>query len=142
MNWIKSDKYFKGKPEAEAATHVLTLMVLGLFKYFNFKFQVAYYASSFSSHQLYPVVWDPTGVLERCYIHIRAFVCDGASLNENFFRIHKISWNYNVSADGVIHWTLNRVNGVRIYFICNTPHLQISHISYFMFYCWLGGCLR
>ena len=91
MNWIKSDKYFKGKPEAKAATHVLTLMVLGLFKHFNYP--VTYYASGFSSHQLYPVVWDPAGVLEGCDIHIGTFVCDGASLNEKFFRIDKIPWN-------------------------------------------------
>ena len=118
----KFDQYFKGSPEAELVTHVLTLIVRGLFKHLNCA--VAYYASGFSSHQLYLVVWDLVGVLEDCYIHIRAFVCDGASLNEKFFRIHKIPWNYNVSADGVIYWTLNRFNeGTRIYFICDTPNL-------------------
>ena len=115
----------KGSPEAELTTYVLTLMVRGLFKHFNYP--VAYYASGFSSHQ--PVVWDLVRVLEGCDIHIRAFVCDGASFNEKLFRIHKIPWNYNVSADDVIYRTLNRLNGVRIYFICDTPHLQISHIS-------------
>ena len=127
MNWIKFDKYLKGSPEAELAAYVLTLMVRGLFKHFNYP--VAYYASGFSSHQLHPVVWDLVRVLEGCDIHIRAFVCDGASFNEKLFRIHKIPWNYNVSADDVIYRTLNRLNGVRIYFICDTPHLQISHIS-------------
>ena len=119
----KFDKYFKGSAEAEMATHVLTLMARGLFKHFNYP--VAYYASvGFSSHQLYPVVWDVVRVLEGCDIHVRAFVCDGASPNRKFFRIHKTPLNYNVSTDGVIYWTLNRFNeGARIYFICDAPHL-------------------
>ena len=45
----KFDKYFKGSAEAEMATHVLTLVALGLLKHLNYP--VAYYASvSFSSH--------------------------------------------------------------------------------------------
>ena len=47
------------------------------------------------------------GALEGCDIHIGAVVCDGPSLNEKFFRIDKIPWNYKVSADGVMYWTLN-----------------------------------
>ena len=55
---------------------------------------------------------------------MQAFVCDGASLNKSFFRIHKKHLNYNVFADRVIYWTLNRFNeGARIYFICDAPHL-------------------
>ena len=45
----KFDRYFKGSAEAELATHVLTLMARGLFKYL--KYPVAYYASvGFCSH--------------------------------------------------------------------------------------------
>ena len=115
----KFDKYFKGSAEAEMTTHVLTLIARGLLKHFNNP--VAYYASvGFSSCQLYPVVWDVVRVLEGCDIHVRAFVCDGASPNRKFFSIHKIPLNYNVSTDGAIYWTLDRFNGgVRIYQDCS-----------------------
>ena len=69
-------------------------------------------------------MWDVVSVLKGCDIHVQAFVFDGASPNRKIFRIHKTPLNYNVSADGVIYWTLNRFNeGARIYFICDAPNL-------------------
>ena len=69
-------------------------------------------------------MWDIAQVLEGFDIHVWAFVSDGASPNRTFLRIHKKRLNYNVSAGGVIYWTLNRFNeGARIYFICDAPHL-------------------
>ena len=90
----KFQKYFTVSAEAEMASHALTLMGRDLFRHFNYP--VACYASlGFSSHQLYPVVWDVGRVFVGCdiYVRVRAFICDGASPNRKFFRIHKTPLN-------------------------------------------------
>ena len=53
----KFDKYFKGLAEAELANHVLAVIARCLFKHFNYLVD-CYGSVRFSSHQLYPVLWD------------------------------------------------------------------------------------
>ena len=111
------------RKERDLATHVLTFMARGLFKHFNFP--IGYFASvGFNSDQLFPCVWEAVRVLECMGIKVRAFVCDGASPNRRFFRMHQLPDKSNVSEDGVVFWAWNRfAKGRKIFFICDTPHL-------------------
>ena len=55
--------------------------------------------------------------------HVRTFVCDGASPNRKFFKMHLLEDKSNVK-DGVVYWTWNKYRrNSKIYFICDPPHL-------------------
>ena len=113
----------QGCKKPDLATHVLTLISLGLFKYFNYP--VGYYVSvGFDSDQLYPVVWEGVGILEGLGIYVGAFVSDGASQNRKFCRLHECTPKENVSVDDVVYWTWNRFNeSEKIFFISDPSHV-------------------
>lgn len=113
----------KEESSPDIATHVLAFMARGMFKRFNYP--IAYFASrGYDSDQLYPIVWESVRVLESLGLQVRAFVCDGASPNRKFFKMHQMAENENCSDDGVVYWTYNRYRkGERIYFFSDTPHL-------------------
>ena len=51
-------------------------------------------------------------------------VCDGASPNRRFYRIHELADGENKSPDGVVYWIYNRFDKRRkIYLFCDVPHL-------------------
>lgn len=102
----------------ELATHMLTFMVRGIFSSLESVF--AYYpCTGFNSHQLYWVVWDAIGNLEIVGFRVRAIVCDGATPNRKFYRLHSTAVN-----QGVCNYTTNLYFPERrIYFFCDVPHL-------------------
>ena len=113
-----------GCREPELATHILTFMARGLHKRFNFP--IGYFSSKgFDSDQLFPVVWQAVEVMEMNGMKVRAFVCDGASPNRRFYRLHKLPDDLNVAVDGVVYWAWNlyAADDRKIYFICDVPHL-------------------
>ena len=110
--------------QPELATHVLTFMVRGLFTHFNYP--IGYFPSKgFDSDQLFPCVWEAVRILEVNNFKVRAFICDGASPNRRFYRLHKLPNEVNVSVDGVVYWAWNlfAVDERKIYFISDPPHL-------------------
>ncbi|XP_035690813.1 uncharacterized protein LOC118425822 [Branchiostoma floridae] len=103
--------------DPDLATHVLACMVRGIFTPLEFVF--AYYpCCTFSSVQLFPVIWDATGVLTELGFHVRAFICDGASPNRRFYRLH------GNEGEMMIYWAWNiHSENEKIYFFCDVPHL-------------------
>lgn len=110
------------KPK-DLATHVICLMVGGLLK--RFTFPLAYFSTAgFNSDQLYPIVWKAIGIAETNDLEVVALVCDGASPNRRFFKMHQQFDDANLSEDGVVFWTRNRYDEDRkINFFSDPRHL-------------------
>ena len=55
---------------------------------------------------------------------VAAMVCDGASPNHRFYRIHELADGENKSPDGVVYWIYNRFDKRRkINLFRDVPHL-------------------
>ena len=94
----------KTKP---VATHMLTFMARGIKKRFNYP--IGYYASvGFNSDQLFNCFWEAVKWLEYLSFKVRVAVCDGASPNRRFFKIHLLTERFNLSEDGVVYRVMNR----------------------------------
>ncbi len=63
----------------DIATHVLVVMVRGIFFKLNF-------ASSMTGEQLFPIVWEGVKLIESLGLKV---LCIGASPNRKFFRMHR-----------------------------------------------------
>ena len=120
---LEFERKFSGK-ERDLATHVLTFMARSIFSHFNFP--VAYFCSKgFNNDQLFPCVWEAVGVLESIGLNVRACICDGATPNRKFFKLHAMENSENISNDGVVYWAVNSFDFQRIvYFISDPPHLM------------------
>ena len=104
--------------QQQLATHIIAFMVRGLFLNLHYVFG-HFPCTGFNSHQLYWSVWPAVGILECAGFHVRAFVCDGATPNRKFYRIHATRQN------GLTFYAENRYRpGSKIYFICDPPHLM------------------
>ncbi len=69
------------------ATHLLTIMVRGLFT--SCKFPYAHFPTDcLTSDQIFPIVWEAIERLERKGFKVIAITADGASPNRKFFRMH------------------------------------------------------
>ena len=110
--------------ERQLATHVLSVVVRGLFKHFNIP--IGFYASkSAEAEHLFAIIWEAVGILEASNLNAVSFVCDGASANRKFFEMHRLEDGSNVSPDGVVYWAWNRCAMDRkIYFSSDVPHLM------------------
>ena len=92
-------------------------MVRGIFS--NLCYPFAYYAStSFNADQLFPLVWDASGVLQCTGFKVRVWVCDDTTPNKKLFKI-----NSAPSRDHEYCWTKNLFDPVcEIYFLSDVPH--------------------
>ena len=69
------------------ATHVLVLMVRGLFTRLNFPY--AHFATDgISGDLLSPIVWEAVRQVEAIGLNVVFTAADGASPNRKFFRLH------------------------------------------------------
>ena len=75
------------------ARYMLVLIVRGIFINVSFPF-AQFPTHSLSSDQLFPVVWEAVEKLEAADFKVMAFVCDGASQNRKFFRMHSKDFVY------------------------------------------------
>ena len=119
------ERSLSDKPkEKDLATHVMTFMARGLHK--RFHYPIGYFASAgFDSDQLFPCVWEAVRIMHAMNLKVRAFVCDGASPNRRFFKLHKMADGCNESVDNVVYWAWNRQDKTqKIYFFSDTPHLM------------------
>ncbi len=73
----------------ELATHVLVFYVHGLAS--DLKFNFAYFATScLTSFKIMSIFWKAVSILElSCSLPVIAAVCDGASANRKFFKMHE-----------------------------------------------------
>lgn len=107
----------------ELATYVLAFMARGLLK--RFQYPIGYFSSrGFTSDQLFPVAWRAIRILESIGLEVVSVVCDGASPNRRFFKLHALDEGLNTSIDGVVYWVPNRYDPSRkVFFISDPPHL-------------------
>ena len=70
------------------AKQMLVFMVRGLITPLEFPY-AQYATSGVTADLLFPTVWDAIRHLEVAGLHVHAIVCDGASSNRRFFRMHR-----------------------------------------------------
>lgn len=112
----KSGGYLPSKP---IATHILAVMVRGIFH--SLKFPYAQFATkSLTGDQLFSVAWEAIERLERMGFKVIAITADGASPNRKFFRMH------SSSPSGICYKTPNPYTSENreIFFFSDVPHLM------------------
>lgn len=112
------------------ATHLLVLMVWGLFS--SLKFPYAHFPTkSLTGDELFSIVWEGIECLERCGFKVMAITADGASSNRKFFRIHSSA---NLTYKTPNPYTSEDRN---IYFFSDVPHLIKTTRN-----CWLQSSVK
>ena len=104
--------------QSPVATHLLTIMVRGLFT--NCKFPYAHFPTdSLTGEQIFPIVWQAIERLERKQFKVIAITADGASPNRKFFRMHS-------NSSEICYKTPNPCTSEErdIYFFSDVPHLM------------------
>ncbi|XP_038062325.1 uncharacterized protein LOC119732793 [Patiria miniata] len=109
----------RGDEEPTIATHVMVLMVRGIFS--SLRAPVAYFPTTgITGDQLYPCMWEAVLWLETAGLQVRGLVSDGASPNRKFYRLHGESSETSVPT----YCTPNPFDPNRkIFFLCDVPHL-------------------
>ena len=123
--------------ERTVATHMLTLMVRGIFFKLNFPF--AQFATTglnhnygiyhfvkysydliigVSSNYLIYIVWRAIRLLQIAGLQVICVVADGASANRRFFRLHSID-EYKKSGVTYLAPNICRAPGDKVYFIAD-----------------------
>lgn len=105
-------------PTHQLATHMLVFMVRGLFSSLEFPY-AQFPVATASGEVLYPIVWHCVEHLEMIGFKVLALVCDGASPNRKFFKMHCID-------DKELTYKVKNIyaDGDRpIFFVSDVPHL-------------------
>ncbi|XP_033103726.1 uncharacterized protein LOC117106473, partial [Anneissia japonica] len=108
----------RGNPDPPIATHVLVLMLRGLFS--NLHVPIAYYPTTGASGcDLYMAIWEAVEYIEVAGFVVHALVSDGASPNRKFYRLHSTP-----NSDGVTYKARHQMDQNRnVYFYSDVPHL-------------------
>ena len=141
-NKIRSlENFCNGESHDTIASHMLTLMVRGIFIRLDFPYAQFPTSGTYTSNQYYDsnaamllilldlsgvdlhsILWEATRRLEQIGLHVVAYVCDGAKPNRKFFRDHKYKPHMK---DGIVYKTPNLYRpGEFIYFFSDVPHLM------------------
>ena len=107
------------------ATHILALMVRGIFT--GMKFPYAHFPTkSLTGDELFSIVWEAVERLERAGFKVIAITADGASPNRKLFHMH--------SSSAITYKTPNpyTAENRNIYFFSDVPHLMKTTRN-----CWL-----
>ena len=102
------------------ATHLLTIMVRGLFT--SCKFPYAHFPTDcLTGDQIFPIVWEAIERLERKGFKVIAITADGASPNRKFFHMH--------CSDATVDLCYKTPNPYTsedrsVYFFSDVPHLM------------------
>lgn len=107
----------------KVATHVLGVMVRGLFT--NLKFPYAHFPTAdLTGECLFTVLWEAIERLERLGFKVIGLTGDGASPNRKFFRLHSKLASDSDLINGVCYRTINPYADERyVYFFSDVPHL-------------------
>jgi len=82
--YISRMEQSNGNYKPPIATHVLTLMVRGIFT--SCRFPYAHFpTASLTGDQIFPIVWEAVERLERLGLKVVAITADGAGPNRKFF---------------------------------------------------------
>ena len=108
--------------EKTLATHALLFFLLVSHQIWNFHMPT-FATKILTATKITPLFWRCVAILERnCNLWVIATVCDGASANRKFFKLHsRMDGN---SCQDVVYRTINLFCGKRyIYFFNDPPHL-------------------
>ena len=106
----------------DLASHALVFYVRGLAS--DLKYNLSYFATSgVTSYQLMPLFWEAVSILEwTCKLPVIASVCDGASPNRKFFRMHATL--AQSPGKPVVYRSVNIFAPSRfLWFFADAPHL-------------------
>ncbi|XP_062509723.1 uncharacterized protein LOC134185850 isoform X2 [Corticium candelabrum] len=102
------------------------LMVRGIFTSLRFPY-VQFPCKTLSGDTLYPIVWEAIQRLELLGCKVLAIICDGASSNRSFFRIHSTK-NSSEAQEQLAYRTRNPFSCDRdrtfLWFVSDAPHLM------------------
>lgn len=103
----------------EVATHILTVMVWGIFFWLRFPY-THFLTTSITGDFIFLIVWEAIERLERLGFKVLVITADGASANRKFFRMH-----HDGGKDDICYKTKNPYaeDGCNIYFVSDVPHL-------------------
>ena len=105
--------------EKTLATHALLFLVRGISS--DLKFPLAYFArDGVTSTYILPFFWRCIAILElNCKLCVIATICDGATPNRKFFRLHK---SLDCCTDNeVVYRTINVFDRTRFIFFFSDP---------------------
>ena len=103
-------------PHHNLATHMLVFMVRGLFSTLEFPY-VQFPVASSTGDILHSLVWQCIEHLEIIGLKVIAVVCDGATPNRKFFKMHGSSKGLTYKATNIYD------NSRPVFFISDVPHL-------------------
>ena len=110
--------------ESAVATHMLTFMVRGIFTKLEFPY-AQFPTRGVTADRLYPIIWDAVRNLEGCGLKVMVIVCDGASPNRIFFKMHKAA----SKPQEVVYKTLNPFSeDKRDIFIFQMYHISLKQL--------------
>lgn len=98
------------------ATHMLVFMVRGLFSSLQFPY-AQFPVATTSGDVINPIVWECIEHLELIGLKVLALVCDGASPNRKFFRMHGKPKDLTYKVTNIYD------NSRSIFFVSDVPHL-------------------
>ena len=104
----------------EIATHILTIMVRGIF--FRLRFPYAHFPTTgITGDFIFLIVWEAIERLERLGFKVLVITADGASANRKFFRMH-----HDGGKDSICYKTKNPYakEERNVYFVSDVPHLK------------------
>lgn len=106
----------------EVATHILTVMVRGIFVRLRFPY-AHFLTTGVAGDYIYLIVWEAIERLERLGFKVLVITADGASANRKFFRMHQST---SCSKDDLCYKTTNpyAVDERVLYFVSDVPHLM------------------
>jgi hypothetical protein len=120
---LNLERQLQGKPLEPCknmATHILTIMVRGIFMKLEFPY-ANFPSQGVTGHTLYWLMWEAVRRLESINLKVIAFVCDGAKNNRKFFKLLGCKEDMK---SGIVYKTINRYCRERyIYFISDVLHL-------------------
>ena len=99
---------------------LLYCMYAGVFTDLEYPY-AHFQTSGITGDELYPLVWEAIHQLEAIGFFVICLVCDGASSNRKFFKLHG---QYGLKK-GVVYKAVNRYSEDKrdIYFMSDVPHL-------------------
>ena len=96
VDWICGSRRYWFKPftlnnVSQLASYILVFMIKSLANPLSYSL-ATFATAGITSGQLYPLFWRAVAYLEMtCALKVVASTADGASPNQNFFRIHKVN---------------------------------------------------
>ena len=110
----------EASPSCQIATHILAVMVRGIL--FSLEFPLAHFSTvGVTGDYLFTIAWEAIRLLETADLKVLCVVCDGASPNRKYFRMHKQSNDHSLCYKSPNVYAQDERY---VYFVADPPHLM------------------